>query len=78
MLVTFPDALTIVEYFNFDRYGEIVYASTRQNTPPPSPSRATTRGPCWPPTRPTASSSTMGAPHRTRARPSTPTAIRCR
>ncbi|MDO5066108.1 MAG: ExeM/NucH family extracellular endonuclease [Propionibacteriaceae bacterium] len=33
MLVTFPDALTIVEYFNYDRFGEIVYAPTRQWTP---------------------------------------------
>ena len=33
MLVTFPDALTIVEYFNYDRFGEIVYAPERQWTP---------------------------------------------
>ncbi|MGD8473477.1 MAG: ExeM/NucH family extracellular endonuclease, partial [Anaerolineae bacterium] len=33
MLVTFPQALVISEYFNFDRYGEIVLTSERQNTP---------------------------------------------
>lgn len=33
MLVTFPDALTIIEYHNFDRYGEITYAPSRQWTP---------------------------------------------
>lgn len=33
MLVTFPAALTIVEYFNYDRFGEIVYAPERQWTP---------------------------------------------
>ncbi|RRD05740.1 ExeM/NucH family extracellular endonuclease [Arachnia propionica] len=33
MLVTFPDALTIVEYHNYDRFGEIVYAPERQWTP---------------------------------------------
>ena len=33
MLVTFPQALVISEYYNFDRYGEIVLTSERQNTP---------------------------------------------
>lgn len=33
MLVTFPDELTIIEYFDFDRYGEIVYGTSRQHTP---------------------------------------------
>jgi predicted extracellular nuclease len=33
MLVTFPQALFISEYFNFDRYGEIVLTSARQNQP---------------------------------------------
>jgi predicted extracellular nuclease len=33
MLVTFPDALYISEYFNFDRYGEIVLTSQRQYQP---------------------------------------------
>ena len=33
MLVTFPQALVISEYFNFDRYGEIVLTSTRHLTP---------------------------------------------
>lgn len=33
MLVTFPDQLTIVEYYNFDRYGEIVYGTSRQHAP---------------------------------------------
>lgn len=33
MSVTFPEALTIVEYFNYDRFGEIVYAPQRQWTP---------------------------------------------
>jgi predicted extracellular nuclease len=33
MLVTFLQALYISEYFNFDRYGEIVLSSARQNQP---------------------------------------------
>lgn len=33
MLVTFPQALVISEYFNFDRYGEIVLTSKRHFTP---------------------------------------------
>ena len=33
MLVTFPQALVISEYFNYDRYGEIVLTSTRHMTP---------------------------------------------
>jgi predicted extracellular nuclease len=33
MLVTFPQALIISEYFNFDRYGEIVLTSQRHLTP---------------------------------------------
>ncbi len=33
MLVTFPQSLIISEYFNFDRYGEIVLTSTRHMTP---------------------------------------------
>ncbi|MBN2117770.1 MAG: ExeM/NucH family extracellular endonuclease [Anaerolineales bacterium] len=33
MLVTFPQALYISEYFNFDRYGEIVLTSERHLTP---------------------------------------------
>jgi uncharacterized protein len=33
MLVTFPDALTISEYFNFDRFGEIVLTADRQFQP---------------------------------------------
>lgn len=33
MLLTFPQDLTIVEYFNFDRFGEITYATQRQWTP---------------------------------------------
>ena len=33
MLVTFPQNLIISEYFNFDRYGEIVLTSTRHMTP---------------------------------------------
>lgn len=33
MLVRFSDELTIIEYFNFDRYGEIVYGTSRQHTP---------------------------------------------
>lgn len=33
MLVTFPDELTIIEYFNYDRFGEIVYGTSRQHTP---------------------------------------------
>jgi len=33
MLVTFPQALVISEYFNFDRFGEIVLTSTRHMTP---------------------------------------------
>src|SRR5690606_29025847 len=33
MLVTFPQALVISEYFNFDRFGEIVLSSARQNQP---------------------------------------------
>ena len=33
MLVTFPQELTISEYFNFDRYGEIVLTSERHLTP---------------------------------------------
>ena len=33
MLVTFPQDLVIAEYFNFDRYGEIVLTSERHNTP---------------------------------------------
>ncbi len=33
MAVTFPQALTIVEYYNFDPFGEIVYALDRQWTP---------------------------------------------
>ena len=32
MLVTFPQTLYIAEYFNFDRYGEIVLATSRQFT----------------------------------------------
>lgn len=33
MLVTFPQALVISEYFNFDRFGEIVLTSERHTTP---------------------------------------------
>lgn len=33
MLVTFPQNLVISEYFNFDRYGEIVLTSSRHLTP---------------------------------------------
>lgn len=33
MYVTFPQDLTILEYFNFDRFGEIVYGPGRQWTP---------------------------------------------
>ena len=33
MLVTFPQALIISEYFNFDRFGEIVLTSERHLTP---------------------------------------------
>lgn len=33
MLLTFPDDLTILEYYNFGRYGEIVVGPNRQNTP---------------------------------------------
>ena len=33
MLVTFPQALSISEYFNFDRFGEIVLTSERQYQP---------------------------------------------
>lgn len=45
MLVTFPQDLIISEYFNFDRYGEIVLTSTRHLTPtalyePGSPEQA--------------------------------------
>ncbi len=46
MLVTFPQDLYISEYFNFDRYGEIVLTSHRHLTPtalfePGSPEQAT-------------------------------------
>lgn len=41
MRLTFPQALTIVEYFNFDRFGEITYATKRQWTP----TAVTTPGP---------------------------------
>ncbi len=45
MLVTFPDTLYISEYFNFDRYNEMVLTAQRQNTPtavyePGSPEQA--------------------------------------
>src|SRR5665648_467256 len=45
MLVTFPQALTISEYYNFGRYGEIVLTSRRHMTPtalyePGSPEQA--------------------------------------
>lgn len=33
MLVTFPQSLIIAEYFNYDRYGEIVLTSQRHMTP---------------------------------------------
>ena len=33
MLVTFPQALVISEYFNFDRYGELLLTSERHSTP---------------------------------------------
>jgi hypothetical protein len=33
MLVTFPQALVLSEYFNFDRYGELLLTSTRHTTP---------------------------------------------
>ncbi len=33
MLVTFPQALTISEYYNFDQYGEIVLTTDRFLTP---------------------------------------------
>jgi uncharacterized protein len=33
MRVLFPQSLVIAEYFNFDRYGEIVLSSTRRLTP---------------------------------------------
>ena len=33
MYVTFPQALVISEYFNFDRFGEIVLTSERHLTP---------------------------------------------
>lgn len=33
MLVTLPQSLTIAEFFNFDRFGEIVLATDRQYTP---------------------------------------------
>ncbi len=32
MLVTFPQTLYFAEYFNFDQYGEIVLAASRQFT----------------------------------------------
>ena len=45
MLVTFPQDLVISEYFNFDRFGEIVLTSSRHLTPtalyePGSPEQA--------------------------------------
>lgn len=44
MLVTFPQSLIISEYFNFDRFGEIVLTSLRHSTPTaivePGPSAA--------------------------------------
>ena len=45
MLVTFPQELVIAEYFNFDRYGEVVLTSERHMTPtavyePGSPEQA--------------------------------------
>jgi len=33
MLVTFPQALVLAEYFNFDRYGELMLTSERHSTP---------------------------------------------
>ena len=33
MLVTFPSELTILEYFQYGRYGEVVVGPERQNTP---------------------------------------------
>ncbi len=33
MYVTFPNELTILEYYNFGRYGEVVVGPERQNTP---------------------------------------------
>lgn len=33
MLVTFPDELTIIEYFDYDRYGSLVVGTSRQDTP---------------------------------------------
>ena len=33
MLVTFPQALVISEYYNFDRYGELLLTSARHTTP---------------------------------------------
>ncbi|MET0029707.1 MAG: ExeM/NucH family extracellular endonuclease [Candidatus Thiodiazotropha sp.] len=33
MLITLPQPLTISEYYNFDRYGEIVLSTNRQYTP---------------------------------------------
>ena len=33
MLVTFPQALVLAEYFNFDRYGELLLTSERHSTP---------------------------------------------
>ena len=33
MAVTFPEALVISDYFNFDRFGEIILTSTRHLTP---------------------------------------------
>ena len=70
MLVTFPQALVISEYFNFDRFGEIVLTSERHLTPTaefepgPDAIAGCRRTSCS-----TRSRSTMGVPARIRTRP---------
>ena len=76
MLVTFPQALVISEYFNFDRYGEIVLTSER-SVPADGPLRTGVARGDRPggPTSSAASRWTTGARRRTPTRPFTPTAL---
>jgi predicted extracellular nuclease len=67
MAVTFPQALYISEYFNYDRFGEIVLTSQRHLTPPPNSNPDPT------PSRLRQTSCSTKSPWTTDARPRTRT-----
>ena len=83
MLVRFPQSLVIAEYFNYDRFGEIVLAQPLDGEPARSagqrstpPARQPTRGP--PRTPAAGSRSTTPRARRTRRSCDIPTATRSR